>query len=306
MHPLHFMVSDTHEDKINHLGKSHYIQNYLNNQLGYSYKNKKQFGHNSFNMTVDIDTEYKVNNFGFRDKNWEGYAEVLAVGCSNTYGVGLPSDGVWPSILAKKINKEIRNLSKPGVSIQELVFQIFAYCKEFGNPKTIVCLFPDPFRMIVPTKKDFLIANNINSVGPTETVQLNRQESVKEYLKRPYNYNDFLTMEFPLFFSMKALHMLEQYCNSNEIELIWSCWDFNVHDVFNKIEKLPFNSFVNDELYHYDNPGNECHEEYREIFLKYFDRGQDIENGYEHSHPGVHWQIHVAEIFYKNLKGYGC
>lgn len=279
--------------------RSHWINSYLNNSLGNSNINSSRLGHHGSTI-LDVKTEYKTNNFGFRDGIWKGPAEILAVGCSNTYGIGVPKNGTWPSILGNFLDKDIRNLSLPGISIQELVFQVFAYCKKFGNPKTMICLFPDPFRMVVPTKKDFLIANNKSRDG-VETLQLNNQDKVKEYMKRPYDYSDFITKEFPLFFSIKAIHMLEQYCNSSNIELIWSSWDYSINDVFSKIENLPFKNFYSDSFFGYDNPGNQCHKEYKDKFLDYFDRGQDIENGEEYSHPGVHWHVHVAEKFYNKI-----
>jgi len=299
--PLYNLLPDdslTGDDAWN---RSVYINNYLKNTLGNSNINKTRLGHNASGTVVDVKTEYITNNFGFRDSFWEGPSDILAVGCSNTYGIGVPKNGTWPSILGKFLDKDIRNLSLPGISIQELVFQVFEYCKRFENPKTIICLFPDPFRMVVPTIKDFLVVSNDNPKNGIETVQLNNKNEVKEYMKKPYNYNDFLIKEFALFFSIKAIHMLEQYCNSNNIELIWSSWDHSINHVFSKIQDLPFNNFYADNFFGYDNPGDQCHKEYKDAFLNYFNRGQDIENGKEYSHAGVHWHVHVAEKFYNKI-----
>ena len=116
-----------------------------------------RFGQERTNgILVDPKTEYSINSFGYRDIDWIGKAEILAVGCSNTWGYGVPVDGRWTNILGEKINKEIRNLSFPGGSINDLVAKSFEYFKIFGNPEIMLCLFPDPFRLRLPIKKNII------------------------------------------------------------------------------------------------------------------------------------------------------
>jgi hypothetical protein len=312
MNPLILMLSNTNIYEDYEDGSEFYIENYLLNNLGFEYKNFANLGHgtNTGNI-VDTKTEYRINNFGFRDEDWTDKASILTAGCSNTYGVGVPVKGTWPEILKDITNKKTHNLSGPGISIQQLVFQIFAYFKTFGNPETLICFFPDPFRMQVPVKKNLVkvgdgpIKSGIRDISLDYKTK-NKISNSKKYLKIPYDYNEILPMEFPLFFSMKLIHILEQYCNSNNIKIIWSSWDKNLRDVLNKVDTT-FNNFYNHNdfimgpvLDHENKPRN-CHLEYKNKFLKYFESGQDIENGAEYAHPGVHRHIHVAEAFYKKL-----
>jgi hypothetical protein len=46
----------------------------------------------AFAATVDEHNTYEINDFGFRGKIYED-AEVLASGCSVTFGIGLPESG---------------------------------------------------------------------------------------------------------------------------------------------------------------------------------------------------------------------
>jgi hypothetical protein len=309
MNPLYAMIDQgkKHDDYPN--SKDYYIDNYLNNILGNNLnKNSKSFGYQGRGgIIVDADTEYVTNNFGFRCKDWYKAAEILTIGCSNTYGLGVPMNGSWPKILEKISNKNVHNLSQPGLSIQELVFQTFSYFKKFGNPETIVCLFPDPFRMIVPIKSGLIGVTNDIDNKPLDTVHLSiytgkNISDRKKYLKIPYDYTDVLPMEFALFFSMKAIHMLEQYCFANNIKLIWSSWNFQVLDVFTQLENLPFNNFLHSNEFIVDTGiAENCHIEYKEIDNKYFYSGQDIEGGPEYAHCGVHKHLHIAEEFYKEL-----
>jgi hypothetical protein len=307
MNPLYAMLpnSNNHEDYQE--DTFFYINNYLNNSLGYQNKNRKTIGYEgSFEKNLDKNTEYSFNNFGFRDNNWFGESEILAVGCSNTCGIGVPIDGSWTKILEKKINKDVRNLSRPGASIQELIYQTFAYFKTFGNPKTIICLFPDPFRMLAPTKKNMVGVKDIGNDQGVVSLHLNsftnsKVSERKKLLKMPYIYDDIMPMEFPLFLSMKSIHMLEQYCYSNNIKLVWSSWHADLLNVLNRLNDNNFSNFLYNEEFLTTNNYTDCHKEYKQMFSEYFDSGMDIEIGTEYAHPGVHWHSHVADAFYKEI-----
>jgi hypothetical protein len=261
----------------------------------------------------DIETEYSFNNFGYRDSHWNSKAEILAVGCSNTYGIGVPIDSRWTNILEQKIHKKIHNLSLPGGSINELVSKSFEYFKEFGNPHTMLCLFPDPFRLRLPFKKKLIKGSQY---GPSVDLFINNAyfaNSLKDsermqYFKMPYSYEEVLPIELPLYFSMQSIHMLEQYCKSNNIKLIWSSWYCNFVNVLDKTKENIFNSFFsNKDLnigtghYYLDKQYQNCHKDYKDKFEKYFYHGADIEGGLNLAHPGVHRHAHIAETFYSEI-----
>jgi hypothetical protein len=108
---------------------------------------------------------------------------------------------------------------------------------------------------------------------------------------------------------MKSIHMLEQYCKSNNIKLIWSFWHNPIAQVLINSKQDIFNNFfVNEDFIINHHPVNgpeifikNCHEEYRNEFEKYFDGGLDVEDSIDLSHPGVHKHIHIAEAFYKEI-----
>lgn len=284
-----------------------YLDNYIDNVLGDpNIANKTELGINRGNSLVDKNTEYKKNNFGFRDVDWEGAPDSIVAGCSMTYGSGVPVNARWSNVLAGITKKNIRNISNPGLSIHQIVLEIFAHCKLFGNPKEILCLFPDPFRTIVPTRKDLVTVRGVGS--PKSTVNMfylnnNKIKEKKVYVKKPYDYEDFLPLEFPLYFSMMAIHTLEQYCKSSNIKLFWSSWDNHFKDFLIKLdEEMPFANFFDANTLQYPNFKElECHNENKDLFPNYFYNGQDIEEGTEFSHPGHHWHIHVAESFYEKI-----
>jgi hypothetical protein len=212
-------------------------------------------------------------------------------------------------------------LSIPGGSINELVSKSFEHFKIFGNPKTMFCLFPDPFRIRLPVRKNLTNGSFSRETSDRygydtdlsfDTLHFDDHFEFSErikYFKIPYSYEDVLPLELPIFFAMQSIHMLEQYCKSSNIKLIWSFWHDPTFQVLINSKQNIFNNFVvNEDLIINHHPINgpeiftkNCHEEYRNEFEKYFDGGLDVEDGINFSHPGVHKHIHIAEAFYKEI-----
>lgn len=286
--------------------KEEYVDFLFKNKLETFQSNKSTRGFYRGNVLVDQETEYQNNSFGYRGGEWLGQADVLALGCSMTYGVGIPMDGSWPAILSKIINKNVRNLSQPGASINEIVAKAFKYFEIFGNPKTIVCLLPDPYRITISNNQN-LITSQDKEDRLLTTVFLNGLHDIEKrekYLKKPYCYEDVLPQEVPIFFSTQYIHMLEQYCKSNNINLVWSTWFNDFGKAIDSIEDTIFNNFFYSNEFSIDlkDVETECHKEYVKDFIKYFDSGLDIEDNYDYRHPGVHKHIHIAEVFYDKIK----
>jgi len=92
-----------------------YLKKYFTNtlEIGYYSPYSKNIIQNkpngeSFLPTVDEHNTYDINSLGLRGK-LDMDADVLASGCSITFGIGVPEDGRWTNILSKKINKSVTN-----------------------------------------------------------------------------------------------------------------------------------------------------------------------------------------------------
>ena len=70
-----------------------------------SYRNHKD---NSVETIDEVNT-YEINSIGCRGEVDEN-SEIIASGCSITFGLGVPEDGRWTNFLSKKINKSVTNL----------------------------------------------------------------------------------------------------------------------------------------------------------------------------------------------------
>ena len=121
----------------------------------------------------------------------QNHNKVLFAGCSVTAGESLDHEDSWAKKLHTKISKQndvggYYNIAASGMSVTECIDQIFRYCNDYGNPKTIFLMLPDPWR-------DFKYAQD----GVVDTLNT--------LIYRCYFY-------------------LEQYCNSNNIKLITTTW----------------------------------------------------------------------------------
>ena len=90
-----------------------------------------------------ISIDYDVNSLGYRSKEFDGNSDMLFLGCSQTYGQGIPQENTWTDILSKKMNLSSSSLAARGDSIIGQVTKAFYYFEKFGNPKIVVALFPD-------------------------------------------------------------------------------------------------------------------------------------------------------------------
>ncbi len=78
------------------------------------------------------DIEYRYNAHGFRTAEFEGHdstvIRVIAVGCSNTEGIGLPENHTWPFILQRRLeglghNQTMLNLGLGGSSNRHIALR---------------------------------------------------------------------------------------------------------------------------------------------------------------------------------------
>lgn len=111
------------------------------------------------NKVVDI--EYKINRYGFRCDNFSNDPGIIFLGCSNTYGTGLPLSAVWPSIVAEYFNLKSWNLGTPALSSTAGTFYLLNWYKDIPNPKAIVLLDPPLGRIEMYKKSDHYLQINL-------------------------------------------------------------------------------------------------------------------------------------------------
>lgn len=299
--------------------------------LGYSVRlGADNYGISHGTVVADVKHKYNINSFGYRSSEFDNQPLVFA-GCSQTFGVGVPEEMIWGNQLANKLNEKCINISTPGASVQWIVQRLFSYFANYEKPKYLFCLFPDFYRMLVATNKNLLLSHSNDQKLPhipiVQQAHLKNAEPIEDrpkYSKKPHVFSDVLPLELPFFLSCQHIHMLEQYCKSNNIKLIWSSWDFSTNrvighfkekfNIFNNYIPIDSNSWseVNEqhflfenseaaEMFNGKNTIKNCHKELEKKYSYCFSVGADLEMG--RPHMGVHRHTHIAENFYEKVKG---
>lgn len=272
----------------------------------------------NFDQDVKIKVEYQINNHGYRGKDFGNNEEVMVLGCSHTFGVGIPEEFTWGNVFAKKINKDYVNLSQEGDSAQAQVYKAFKYFEEFGNPKIIVACLPSTRIEFPYISKKFgkpLYGPEETLTDPDKIQQIFLYDELEKYSKIPHNPEKILPIHSAIFYSFMFVQMLEQYCNSNKITLIWNMWDDelffdyvkdNLPEILKNYLYIDFKNFAFDEEEGIEYIRNkeienayilpECHQDLADHPLFY--RASDYNPGLINGHWGIHLNQHIAEDFY--------
>ena len=272
---------------------------------------------------------YTVNSLGYRSDEFSETRDIVFAGCSHTWGVGVVVDGIWGNILSESLNTKSYNLGISGKGVQFIVKNTIAFCKEYGNPKAIFCLFPEFTRIQMKSDASFMVGKNTppGKVGRHEyNVIPNRINPIKDtkYSKAPHLAEDMIPSEFLFSVNLDYIHMLELYCELNNIKLFWGTWDgWQDKYLQTNIDSTDFKNYVYLEQEKWDRePDNmymdqifengiaiDCHKEYKEKYGLNFGFPMDgnPRNGlpgekFTLGHPAVHRHIHIAERFLEALK----
>lgn len=229
----------------------------------------------------DVTVETRFNTNGFRSDEFVKGSDkdiIVCAGCSVTFGVGLAEEESWPTILKNTIGQEtseMYNISRPGWSAYDIVYNVFLYLHNFKKPSEIYILLPDDSRTsgyslihnvhgtfaLIPGRED-------EGILETEEIRLSNAIHIKNYL-----------------------FMLEEYCRAQEIKLFVSTWSEN--NFINKNNKVLKNYYPYDKQsairfvrdYEEQNPDSD--------FILY---------ARDNSHHGVGFHAYWAEMFYKARK----
>ena len=105
------------------------------------------------NPTFNEAVSYKINAQGFRGEDFNN-VELITLGCSMTFGVGLNQERIWPSIVSNSLSLSLANISKPSGS-PDTCFRFASYWVPKLKPKYLVYLQPPPGRFEILKSKTF-------------------------------------------------------------------------------------------------------------------------------------------------------
>lgn len=125
--------------------------------------------HGWLNSTI----KYKFNSHGFRCKEFTDTNSIMFLGCSITFGTGLPETQIFPNLVANSLNLTCYNLGVGGSSA-DTGFRLCKIYLEKIRPKILVTTFLFPERME-------LLTYNLGDVHfvPNNLALLNDKEAKK-------------------------------------------------------------------------------------------------------------------------------
>lgn len=94
---------------------------------------------------LDRKITYRFNSDGFRSEEFKENS-IAFLGCSITFGIGLPLEDIYPTLVSKKLNMPMSNLSVSGSS-NDTAFRIAEYWLPRLKPSILILMSPDKSRM---------------------------------------------------------------------------------------------------------------------------------------------------------------
>lgn len=253
---------------------------------------------------------YNLNNFGFRDtvdltKN--DPADIVALGCSNTFGIGLDQNYIWPNILQNKTGLRVANLGMAGASVHLQLNALLYYLNNVGIPKYVFALLPDCFRFSHIKDNFSYDAKSLDAPlkGITSVLTVNfltgEHENLDKIIKTPTNPEYFISGHQALEQYISGIYTIQSICNLLNIKFYYSTWHNFAENMLLNIMFKDNNSGLNKDNYISVNGSfAECddyHENIKdEIIKKMWLVAADDK------HLGIHWHTHAAEYFTEKIK----
>lgn len=271
---------------------------------------------------VDENNTYKINGLGLRGEVYKN-SEIVASGCSITFGIGVPELGRWTNLLENKIDKNILNLGNTGASVETICTNLIQYCMNNEMPKEIFCLMPDFFRRVVIVDKEFY-----SSRVKRDGIELNDElgyvfcgpqistlkGSMSMYVEDKKYIEDSISPHQLILDSINYIYVLESFCITNNIKLHWTTWDLPSATILQELSKnkdFKLKNFIPlwepDETMGFKSYLNlKCDLNHESEFRTNLSwpKGSDyvlVDNKKKRDwyHPGIHFQYHIADFFYK-------
>jgi hypothetical protein len=209
---------------------------------------------------------YKTNPYGYRCREFHplpnGGKNIVVLGCSHTFGIGLEDGEIWINQVAKSSNKLFRwwNLARPGGSADQMLRILYGTEKTLF-PKIIVACWPSISRRERLSEHPQSLTSD-NDLLKSE----DHYTDTNNFLKNVFFLEKFAEKIDAKTFHCFAeeVHLLKKDINVLQKYTIKNCWpEWNVLE---GTEKITHFSLARDGV-HY---GVEHHTTFAKIFLKQF------------------------------------
>jgi hypothetical protein len=239
---------------------------------------------------------YKLNKDGFRTENFKKLDNkafnVLASGCSCTYGQGVPQEYSWSQTLAKKLQMKLpkplkmHNLGVMGASVHLTIKNAMAFIREYGAPDEIYLLLPPDSRKLVYVDRIKNFKSMVMSSAGYKKIFDGNDPETKRFYESHSEEESYLL-------SITLIGLFEDFCSSNNIKLIWTSYAQSAdEDLYDKVGFKFYKKYTIDDCDDYHDQG--CIDK----MPKNIESISHWEIGADDEHPGVWWHTEVAKMFY--------
>lgn len=129
------------------------------------YQKNLKYRYNELKNTglIDNNFTYDFNSHGFRSPEFTTDSTVMFLGCSNTMGVGMPNDLIWPTLVSQKLNMRSANLGIGGSGPDTAFRMCLGYIDKI-NPKIVVHMVNPGIRFELVDEKTINLVNAYSNI----------------------------------------------------------------------------------------------------------------------------------------------
>ena len=170
------------------------------------------------NEGVINELQYVTDQFGYRNEFTPTANTPIALGCSDTYGIGTFKHHMWTTVLSNLIGKDIYNCGVPGGSVKTCFRVLKSVIEDLGViPSTIFMLTPRKYRtefMVTDSKNEYRmqVGPNFHEVLVDEMEQF--KPLCKELFEKIYSIEENINIE-----SEAYMLAIQQMCSINKIPI---------------------------------------------------------------------------------------
>lgn len=260
-------------------------------------------GMHLFSINDSIEIEYPKNNYGYRSDDFSeenAKSSILAVGCSVTYGTGLPSEYMWPNMLKKLLgHKTFASMASPGRPIEIIANDVYNYIRKFGKPAAVVMLLPDIRRYYrIEEYKD---RTTFRSLLLHHLPQFKKDKDFPIQDQKSLDYINTIITEHNLMYNLVSrVTQLEDFLKAISVPFVYSTWNNSVLSYLSTY-KDSFSNFVEYKLvdkdrYIYETMDEATNDLEKQLWAAAADTKTNT------PHPGIGEQKFYAKLFYDALK----
>jgi hypothetical protein len=171
---------------------------------------------------------YSYNNEGFRSEDFSKThdgAHILFAGCSQTEGIGSPSDTVWSKMLYEKLLSKNKlsnyfSIARSGYGWQKIILNFIKYSEKYGYPNYLFVLLPNVGRLWEWDRENdrwWYVQRYPNGQG------LEVPSDHKNYFsEKPLSVEEHRKLFIDFIAGWK---IFERLCKDNGVKLLWASWD---------------------------------------------------------------------------------